>query len=46
MALTKQFNENKQDKKYRQKEEAAPEAPIPQEAPPETDEVVLDGIEN
>jgi replicative DNA helicase len=46
LALTKQFNENKQAKKNRQKEEAAQEAPIPQEAPPETDEVVLDGIEN
>ncbi len=46
LALTKQFNENKQAKKNRQKEEAAQEAPMPQEAPPETDEVVLDGIEN
>ena len=49
MAITKQFEENKQAKKQKEvqsfEEHGVEVAPLPDEAPPETDEVIIDNFE-
>ena len=49
MALTKQFEANQQAKKEREMQRLGEQnvevAPMPDEAPPETDEVIIDNFE-